>query len=96
IDGHETVAAIGERGLEQQAVIGGDGKCLSIAAASILAKVVRDRIMVRLDRVWPAYGFAQHKGYGTAEHMQAIREHGPCPAHRWSFAPVSELELPLV
>jgi ribonuclease HII len=93
IDGHETVAAIAH---PQQAVIGGDGKCLSIAAASILAKVVRDRIMTRLDRVWPAYGFAQHKGYGTAEHMQALRDHGPCPLHRWSFAPVSELELPLV
>ncbi len=93
IDGHETVAGIPH---EQLAVIGGDGKCLSIAAASILAKVVRDRIMERLDRVWPAYGFARHKGYGTAEHMEALREHGPCPLHRWSFAPMSELELPLV
>lgn len=92
VDGHETVAAITHA---QQAVIGGDGKCLSIAAASILAKVVRDRIMERLDRVWPAYGFAKHKGYGTAEHMEALREHGPCPLHRWSFAPVSSLELPL-
>jgi len=92
IDGHETVAGIPHA---QQAVIGGDGKCLSIAAASILAKVVRDRIMERLDRVWPAYGFAKHKGYGTAEHMDALRDHGPCPLHRWSFAPVSELELPL-
>ncbi len=96
VDGHETVAEIAASGIAQQAVIGGDGKCLSIAAASILAKVVRDRIMQRLDRVWPVYGFAQHKGYGTAEHMEAIRVHGPCPAHRWSFAPVSELELPLV
>ena len=93
IDGHETVAGLAH---EQLAVIGGDGKCLSIAAASILAKVVRDRIMTCLDRVWPAYGFAQHKGYGTAEHMEALRKHGPCPLHRWSFAPVSELELPLV
>jgi ribonuclease HII len=93
VDGHETVAAIAA---EQQAVIGGDGRCLSIAAASVLAKVVRDRIMERLDQVWPAYGFAKHKGYGTAEHMDAIREHGPCPLHRWSFAPVSALELPLV
>jgi len=93
IDGHETVAAMPH---EQLAVIGGDGKCLSIAAASILAKVVRDRIMTHLDRVWPAYGFAQHKGYGTADHMAALREHGPCRLHRYSFAPVSELELPLV
>lgn len=93
VDGHETVDAMPH---EQQAVIGGDGKCLSIAAASILAKVVRDRIMERLDPVWPEYGFAKHKGYGTADHMAAIRLHGPCAAHRWSFAPVSSLELKLV
>jgi ribonuclease HII len=93
IDGHETVAAISHA---QLAVIRGDGRCLSIAAASVLAKVVRDRIMERLDRVWPAYGFARHKGYGTAEHLDALREYGPCPIHRWSFAPVTELELPLV
>jgi len=85
VDGHETLA-----------VVGGDGKCLSIAAASIVAKVIRDRLMERLDRVWPAYGFARHKGYGTAEHLDALRAHGPCPLHRWSFAPVTELELPLV
>ncbi len=92
VDGHETVASIV---CEQQAVVGGDARCLSIAAASILAKVVRDRIMERLDRVWPAYGFARHKGYGTPEHLDALRAHGPCPLHRWSFAPVTELELPL-
>src|SRR5262245_10086314 len=80
----------------QRTVVDGDARCLSIAAASVLAKVVRDRIMERLDRVWPAYGFARHKGYGTAEHLEAIRAHGPCPLHRWSFAPVTELELPLV
>ena len=93
VDGHETVGGIAH---EQRAVVGGDGKCLSIAAASIVAKVIRDRLMERLDRVWPAYGFARHKGYGTAEHLNAIRMHGPCPLHRWSFAPVTELELPLV
>jgi ribonuclease HII len=93
IDGHETVGAIAH---EQRAVVGGDGKCLSIAAASIVAKVIRDRLMERLDRVWPAYGFARHKGYGTPEHLDALRVHGPCPLHRWSFAPVSVLELPLV
>ena len=92
VDGHETVEAIPA---EQHAVIGGDGRCLAIAAASVLAKVVRDRIMERLDRVWPRYGFAKHKGYGTAEHLDALREHGPCPLHRWSFSPVSTLELPL-
>jgi ribonuclease HII len=93
VDGHETIASIDRC---QQAVIGGDGRCLSIAAASVLAKVVRDRIMQRLDRVWPAYGFARHKGYSTPEHLEALRLHGPCPIHRWSFAPVTELELPLV
>jgi ribonuclease HII len=92
VDGHETV---GEIACEQRAVVGGDGRCLSIAAASIVAKVVRDRLMERLDRVWPAYGFARHKGYGTPEHLDALRTHGPCPLHRWSFAPVTELELPL-
>lgn len=92
IDGHETVADLQ---FEQRAVVKGDATCLSIAAASVLAKVVRDRIMTRLDRVWPAYGFAQHKGYGSAEHRAAILEHGPCPAHRFSFAPVREIELPL-
>ena len=93
VDGHETIASIPRT---QQAVIGGDRRCLSIAAASILAKVVRDRIMERLDKVWPAYGFARHKGYGTPEHLDALRTHGPCPIHRWSYAPVTELELPLV
>lgn len=92
VDGHETVA---ELAVEQRAVVKGDATCLSIAAASVLAKVVRDRIMMRLDRVWPVYGFAGHKGYGSAEHLAAIRAHGPCPAHRYSFAPVRELELPL-
>jgi len=93
VDGHETVRDIA---LEQRAVVGGDGTCLSIAAASIVAKVIRDRLMERLDKVWPVYGFARHKGYGTAEHLDALRTHGPCPLHRWSFAPVTVLELPFV
>ena len=92
VDGHETVASMTHH---QQAVIDGDARCLSIAAASILAKVVRDRIMQRLDKVWPAYGFARHKGYSTPEHLAALKTHGPCPIHRWSYAPVMELELPL-
>ncbi len=93
VDGKDTAPGLT---CEQRAVVDGDATCLSIAAASILAKVVRDRIMTRLDRVWPAYGFAKHKGYGSPEHMAAIREHGPCPAHRMSFAPMNALELPLV
>lgn len=79
----------------QRTVVDGDARLISIAAASVLAKVVRDRIMERLDRVWPGYGFAQHKGYATAEHLEAIDRLGPCALHRYSFRPVYELELPL-
>lgn len=71
-------------------VVGGDGLSLSIAAASILAKTVRDAGMARLDARWPAYGFARHQGYPTAQHRQALLEHGPTPHHRRGFAPVEE------
>ena len=63
----------------------GDAKSVSIAAASIMAKVTRDRMMEEYDRVWPAYGFAKHKGYGTKQHYEAIRENGLCPIHRKTF-----------
>lgn len=66
-------------------VVGGDGKCASIAAASILAKVTRDRYMLEMDEKYPAYGFGRHKGYGTAAHYKALREFGPCEIHRISF-----------
>ena len=66
-------------------VVGGDGKCADIAAASIIAKVTRDRLMYELDEKYPGYGFAKHKGYGTTAHYAAIRELGPCEAHRPSF-----------
>ena len=66
-------------------VVGGDGKCADIAAASVIAKVTRDRLMRELDREYPGYGFAKHKGYGTAAHYAAIRELGQCAAHRPSF-----------
>lgn len=66
-------------------VIGGDGKCASIAAASILAKVTRDRYMYEMAEKYPQYGFDQHKGYGTKAHYAAIREYGPCEIHRMSF-----------
>lgn len=92
VDGHETVAALR---CSQRAVIAGDATLLSIAAASVVAKVVRDRIMERYETIWPGYGFARHKGYGTPEHLEAIARLGPCPIHRYSFAPVRELELPL-
>jgi len=71
--------------IRQIPIIHGDAKSLSIAAASIIAKVTRDRIMDEYDRQYPEYGFARHKGYGTAEHIQAIRKYGPCPIHRRSF-----------
>lgn len=66
-------------------VVGGDGKCAEIAAASILAKVTRDRYMLRMAELYPQYGFEKHKGYGTAAHYAALREYGPCPIHRPSF-----------
>ena len=68
-----------------KSIIKGDAKCYSIAAASIIAKVTRDRIMREWDKVYPEYGFASHKGYGTAKHIAAIKEFGPCPIHRRSF-----------
>ena len=73
-----------------QAIVGGDGKVAAIAAASILAKVARDREMVRLDDLYPGYGLAIHKGYPTADHLTALRALGPCAIHRRSFRPVRE------
>jgi ribonuclease HII len=70
------------------AIVQGDARSYSIAAASVLAKVTRDRLMLEFDRQWPKYGFAEHKGYGTAQHLAAIAAHGPCPIHRRSFAPL--------
>lgn len=77
--------------LPGQAVIDGDARCGSIAAASILAKVARDQIMAELEVRYPGYGFAQNKGYGTEEHLAQLRRLGPCPEHRFSFAPVREV-----
>ncbi len=82
--------------IEQQAIIKGDARSQSIAAASIIAKVARDAAMVEWDRVFPAYGLARHKGYYTPEHVAAIREHGPTWLHRYSFAPVGQPMLELV
>jgi ribonuclease HII len=70
---------------EVRGIVHGDALCYSIAAASILAKVTRDRLMRELDEQYPQYGFAKNKGYGTAQHIAALREYGPCPAHRRSF-----------
>ncbi len=71
-----------------EAIVGGDGLCLSIAAASIIAKETRDRLMCEAHEKWPLYGFRKHKGYGTKEHLVAIDKLGPCPIHRMSFAPL--------
>ena len=72
-------------GIPYMPIVKGDAKCYSIAAASIIAKVTRDRIMREWDKVYPQYGFEKHKGYGTAAHIAAIREYGLCPIHRRSF-----------
>ena len=77
--------------LPQKGITRGDGKCASIAAASIIAKVIRDRLMVKYHKKFPLYGFARHKGYGTRGHIGKIHEFGPCPIHRRSFYPVSAL-----
>ena len=76
-----------------EAIIGGDGLSVSIAAASIVAKVTRDRLMANVGRAFPGYGFEQHMGYSTPAHFAALREYGPCPHHRQSFAPVREQQL---
>ena len=75
-----------------QAIVKGDAKVMAVAAASILAKVHRDRLCQQLHERWPQYGFAAHKGYPTAEHLQALRTHGACEAHRRSFAPVRDAQ----
>jgi ribonuclease HII len=99
IDGNQTIpAAILGLGRNfnafapcQETIIKGDRICLSIAAASIVAKVARDEMMIALDASYPQYGFAGHKGYGSAAHLEALRRHGPSPAHRRSFKPVRAL-----
>jgi ribonuclease HII len=76
-----------------RAIINGDRDVKSISAASIIAKTTRDAMLVELDRIYPVYGFAQHKGYATPEHLAALDRHGPCPVHRRTFAPVYQSEL---
>ena len=80
----------------QTAIIKGDARSYSIAAASVLAKVTRDRLMVEYSHRWPAYGFAEHKGYGTPQHLAAIAVFGPCPIHRRSFAPLKPTQTELL
>jgi ribonuclease HII len=77
--------------LPQKGITNGDNLCLSIACASIIAKVARDQLMVAFDRIYPGYGLAQHKGYGTREHFACLSRLGPCPIHRRSFRPVRDV-----
>jgi ribonuclease HII len=77
--------------IPQKAITNGDTLCFSIACASIVAKVTRDRLMRETDSIYPGYGFAQHKGYGTRKHLACLRRLGPSPVHRRSFRPVKEL-----
>ena len=79
--------------IEQKSIVKGDKLSLSIACASIVAKVTRDNIMIDLDRRYPGYGLAEHKGYGTAKHLAQLRRLGPSPIHRCTFAPVKELAI---
>jgi ribonuclease HII len=86
VDGRSRIPGLN---IPQRAIIGGDGKCNSIAAASIIAKVTRDRLMVKYHARHPQYGFNRHKGYATKEHLLKLSVHGPCPIHRRSFAYVT-------
>jgi ribonuclease HII len=78
------------------ALVKGDAASFSIAAASVIAKVTRDRIMMEMDALYPEYQFARHKGYGTAEHLDRLRLHGPSPIHRRSFLPIRGTQLDLL
>jgi ribonuclease HII len=80
-----------ETALPNRGVAEGDSLCFSIACASIIAKVTRDRMVTAMDGEYPGYGFAAHKGYGTSEHLECLRRKGPCPLHRRSFTPVAEM-----
>jgi len=94
---HALVDGLPVRGLpvDHTALVSGDTLSVTIAAASIIAKVTRDRLMVELDAQYPQYGFARHKGYGVREHLAALRHHGPCPVHRRSFQPVAQTQRAL-
>jgi len=82
VDGNKIIPQVG---ITQKAIIGGDAKCTCIAAASVVAKVLRDRYMFKLHKIYPKYGFDRHKGYGTKAHFAALRIYGSCPIHRKSF-----------
>lgn len=90
VDGNRLISGLH---LPQRALVGGDRRCPAVAAASIVAKVVRDRTMTLWDKVYPEYGFDAHKGYGTAVHTDALARYGPCSIHRYSFSPVRDRGL---
>lgn len=92
IDGNDLPEGLACSG---ETIIRGDSASASIAAASIVAKVARDRLMIRLCRIHPAYGFSRHVGYATREHLAAIAKHGPSPYHRLSFSPFRQISLPI-
>ena len=81
----DALTHINTKGIPYDSIIKGDAKCYNIAAASIIVKVTRDRIMRQWDEIYPQYGFINHKGYGTAKHIEALKQYGPCPIHRKSF-----------
>lgn len=85
VDGKFTIPGLSG---PQRAIVAGDRRSDVVAAASIIAKVTRDRMLVELDSTYPVYGFAKHKGYPTKQHLEALKEYGPCPIHRYSYAPV--------
>ena len=88
VDGNASIPNLSQ---PQFTVVGGDRRCRAIAAASVMAKVTRDRIMVRYETLYPSFSFATHKGYPTAQHMRELNEHGPCGIHRKTFKPVARL-----
>lgn len=88
-DGRDIPLSFNKNG---KAVVKGDATSLSVAAASIVAKTIRDKIMIRYDTFFPSYGFAKHKGYGSKMHMEAIAQYGPCPIHRRSFSPIKDMQ----
>ena len=87
VDGNRLPEDLARKG-NAEALVKGDSRCYSIAAASVLAKVHRDRLMLELDSLYPEYELAQHKGYPTAAHQAAVKKHGPSPVHRLTFAPL--------
>ena len=88
VDGNQAIPSISQ---PQFTIVGGDRRCKSIAAASVIAKVTRDRIMEKYEALFPSFSFATHKGYPTAAHIRELKEHGPCDIHRRSFRPVAEV-----